>query len=69
MLNFVQEEGNSLQLTPGGGFGGAFGHGGDARVLAAGGPDFFGLRHAVVEIGVDFGDFSGADHGGKWSVG
>ena len=63
MLNLMNHQRNTLQLTPRGGCVGLGGGSGDTGVLAACGPDFFGFGHAVLEVGVDFGDFGLGDHG------
>ena len=64
MFHLMNHKWDALQLTPCGGGGGLGGSGGDTCVLAACGPDFFGFGHAVLEVGVDFGDFGlGGDHG------
>ena len=64
MSNLMKHEGNAAELTPSrGGLGGASVEGGEAGFLSAGGPDFFGLVHAVAEVGVDLGYFGFGDHG------
>ena len=68
MLNLMKHKRNTLQLTPRGGLVGLGGGSGDTGVLAACGPDFFGFGHAVLEVGVDFGDFGLGDHGCCWFV-
>ena len=59
--DLVHHEGHAAHLTP---RSATLGDGGDASLLSAAGPDLFGLGHAVLEVGVDFGDFFFGDHGG-----
>eukprot|EP01083_Nonionella_stella_P012437 35294_1 len=56
VTHLVHHEGEEGHVAPRG-LGGVGGDGRGARFGTAGGPDLFVLGHAVLEEGVDFGDF------------
>lgn len=63
MTNFMHHQRHARELTPCGRIGGTGGGGRDTGVLATRGPDLLGFGHAILEVGVDFGDFFFGDHG------
>lgn len=66
MTNFMHHQRQARHLTPRGRIGSPGGGRGDAGALSTRGPNLLGFGHAILEVGVDFGDFFFGDHG--WIV-